>query len=84
MDFKFLSATTDKMINTIKSELLDVSGGAPIVGHDHPVVREMMALPAPVKNNITCLHPSPARSAAHRHRATCTHARLPVHAHTAR
>jgi hypothetical protein len=46
MDFKLLSATTDKMINTIKSELFDVSGGAPIVGRDHLVVREMMALPA--------------------------------------
>jgi hypothetical protein len=81
MEFRFFSATTDKMINTIKSELFDVSGGAPIVSSDHPVVREMMALPAPVKNSITCMHPSPARScAANRHRATCTHARLPVHA----
>ncbi len=44
MDFKFFSATTDKMINTVKSELFDVSGGAPIVGRDHLVVREMMAL----------------------------------------
>ncbi len=67
MDFKFFSATTDKMINTIKSELLDVSGGTPIVGRDHPVVREMMALPAPVKNGITCMHPSLARTATARH-----------------
>ncbi len=67
MDFKFFSATTDKMINTIKSELFDVSGGAPIVCRDHLVVREMMALPAPVKNGITCMHPSPARTATVRH-----------------
>jgi hypothetical protein len=67
MDFKFFRATTDKMINTIKSALFDVSGGAPIVGHDHFVVREMMALPALVKNGITCLHPSPARTATVRH-----------------
>ena len=67
MDFKFFSAKTDKMINTIKSELFYVSGGAPIVGRDHPVVREMMALPAPVKNGITCMHPSPARTATARH-----------------
>ena len=63
MDFKFFSATTDIMINTIKSELFHVSGGAPIVGRDHPVVQEMMALPAPVKNDVTCMHPSPARAA---------------------
>jgi hypothetical protein len=66
----FFSATQDKMINTIKSELFDVAGGAPIVGCDHPVVREMMALPAPVKNSITCMHPSPA------HTATARHARM--------
>ena len=67
MDFKFFSATTDKMINTVKSELFDVSGGAPIVGRYHLVVREMMALPALVKNSITCMHPSPARTATVRH-----------------
>ena len=48
----FFSATSDKIINTIKKELFDVAAGAPIVGHDHPVVQEMMALPAPVKNDI--------------------------------
>jgi hypothetical protein len=32
------SATSDKMINTIKKELFDVADGAPIVGCDHPVV----------------------------------------------
>ena len=67
MDFKLFSATTDKMINTIKSELFDVSGGAPIVGRYHLVVQEMMALPALVKNGITCMHPSPARTATVRH-----------------
>jgi hypothetical protein len=72
LDFKFFSATTDKMINTIKSELFDVSGGAPIVGSDHPVVREMMALPAPVKNCITCIHPSPGRTTTARHACLCT------------
>jgi hypothetical protein len=77
----FFSVTSDKMINTIKKELFDVADGTPIVGRDHPVVQEMMALPAPVKNSITCMHLSPARScAANSHRATCTHARLPVHA----
>jgi hypothetical protein len=79
----FFSATSDKMINTVKKELFDDADGAPIlvVGRDHPVVQEMMALPAPVKNGITCMRPSPARSrAANSHRATCTHARLPVHA----
>ena len=49
----FFSATSDKMINTIKKELFDVADGAPIVGRDHPDVQEMMALPAPVKNCIT-------------------------------
>ncbi len=83
MDFKFFSATTDKMINTIKSELSDVSGGAPIVGRYHLVVREMMALPALVKNSITCMHPSPARTATLRH--ACMRAcGVPVHAHGAR
>jgi hypothetical protein len=38
MDFKLFSATTDKMINAIKSELFYVSGGAPIVGSNHLVV----------------------------------------------
>ncbi len=63
----FFSVTTDKMINAIKSELFNVAGGPPIVGRDHPVVREMMAFPAPVKNCITCMHPSPARTATARH-----------------
>ncbi len=52
---------------------------APIVGRYHPVVQETMALPAPVKDGITSLHPS----GAHCHRATCAHARLRVHAHAA-
>ncbi len=60
------------MINTIKSELFGVSGGAPIVGRDHLVVLEMMALPALVKNGITCMHPSPARTAT----GTVRHARM--------
>ena len=63
----FFSATSDKIINTIKKELFDVADGAPIVGRDHPVVQEMMALPAPVKNNVTCMQPSPARAATARH-----------------
>ena len=63
----FFSATSDKIINTIKKELFDVADGAPIVGRDHPVVQEMMALPAPVKNDVTCMHPSPAREATARH-----------------
>jgi hypothetical protein len=63
----FFSATSDKIINTIKKELFDVADGAPIVGRDHPVVQEMMALPAPVKNDVTCMHPSPARAATARH-----------------
>jgi hypothetical protein len=70
----FFSATSDKIINTIKKELFDVADGAPIVGRDHPVVQEMMALPAPVKNDVTCMHPSPARAATARHarmRSTC-------------
>jgi hypothetical protein len=65
----FFSATTDKMmINTIKSdsELFDVADGAPIVGRYHPAVQEMMALPAPVKNSITRMHLSPARTATAR------------------
>ncbi len=77
----FFSATSDKMINTIKKELFDFADGAPIVGRDHPVVQAMMALPAPVKNCITCMRPSPARGrAANSHRTTCTHACLLVHA----
>ena len=40
---------------------------APIVGGDHPVVQKMMALPAPVKDGITRMHPSPARTATARH-----------------
>ena len=68
MDFKLFSATTDKMINTIKSELFDVSWwSSNFNGCDHLVVREMMALPALVKNGITCMHPSPARTATVRH-----------------
>ncbi len=63
----FFSATSDKIINTIKKELFDVADGAPIVGSDHPVVQELMALPAPVKNNITRMHPSPASTATVRH-----------------
>jgi hypothetical protein len=63
----FFSATSDNPINTIKKELFDVADGAPIVGCDHPVVLEMMALPAPVKNDVTCMHPSPARAATARH-----------------
>ena len=63
----FFSQTSDKVINTIKQELFNVAGGAPIVGSDHPVLQEMMALPAPVRNGIACMHPSPARTAAARH-----------------
>lgn len=63
----FFSQTSDKMINTIKQELFNVAGGAPIVGSDHPVLQEMMAVPAPVRNGIACMHPSPARTAAARH-----------------
>ena len=65
----FFSETSDKMINTIKQELFKVAGGAPIVGRDHPVLQEMMDLPAPVQNGIACqcMHPSPARTATARH-----------------
>ena len=34
----FFSATSDKMINTIKKDLFDVAAGAPIVGHDHQAI----------------------------------------------
>ena len=64
---EFFTATSDKMINTIKQEVFDVADGAPIVGRDHPVVQAMMALPAPVKNDVTCMHPSPARAGTARH-----------------
>ncbi len=85
----FFSATSDKIVNTIKKELFDIADGAPIVGRNHPVVQEMMALPAPVKNDITYMHPSPARTAAARHarmraRRACMRARACVHARTAR
>jgi hypothetical protein len=54
---------------------------APIVGRYHPVVQEMMALPAPLKDASRCMYaPFPC---AHRHRVTCAHARLRVHAHAA-
>ncbi len=43
---EFFTATSDKMINTIKQEVFDVADGAPIVGRDHPVMQAMMALPA--------------------------------------
>jgi len=67
---EFFTATSDKMINTIKQEVFDVADGAPIVGRDHPVVQAMMALPAPVKKydvEHTCMHPSPARAGTARH-----------------
>ena len=67
---EFFTATSDKMINTIKQELFDVADGAPIVGRDHPVMQAMMALPAPVKKydvEHTCMHPSPARAGTARH-----------------
>jgi hypothetical protein len=64
---EFFTATSDKMINTIKQEVFDVADGAPIVGRNPPVVQAMMALPAPVKNDVTCMHPSPARAATARH-----------------
>jgi hypothetical protein len=76
----FFSATSDKFVNTIK-ELFDVADGAPIVGRNHPVVQEMMALPAPVKNNVACMHPSPARTATSRHARMRAHR---THAHGAR
>jgi len=63
----FFTATSDKIINTIKQEVFDVADGAPIVGRDHPVMQAMMALPAPVKNDVTCMHPSPARAGTARH-----------------
>ncbi len=67
----FFSATSDKIINTIKKELFDIADGAPIVGRDHPVVQEMIALPAPVKNDVTCMQPSRMRARA----CACVHAR---------
>ena len=87
----FFSATSDKIINTIKKELFEVADGAPIVGRDHPAVQEMMALPAPVKNDVTCMHPSPARTATARHarmrarrKRRARRACACVHAHGAR
>jgi hypothetical protein len=82
---EFFTATSDKMINTIKQEVFDVADGAPIVGRDHPVVQAMMALPAPVKNDVTCMHPSPARAGTARHarmraRRACARGVRGVHA----
>ncbi len=76
----FFSATSDKIINAIKKELFDVADGAPIVGRDHPVVQEMMALPAPVMNDVTCMQPSPARAATARHARMRARACSRVHA----
>ena len=82
---EFFTATSDKIVNTIKQEVFDVADGAPIVGRDHPVVRAMMALPAPVKNDVTCMHPSPARAGTARHarmraRRACARGVRGVHA----
>jgi hypothetical protein len=49
--------TTDPVIDTVKLELFGVDGRAPIVASDHPVMKEMLALPAPAKDSM---HPSSA------------------------
>ncbi len=49
---------------------------APIAGHDHLVVQDTMDFPAPVKDGITSMRPSPARTATAQH--ACAHVRRRV------
>ncbi len=52
---------------------------APIVGRNHPVEQHTMDFHAPVKDGITCMHPSPARTATarHAHMLACVCTRMP-------
>ena len=43
----FFEKTSDKMVNSIKLDLFGVADGQPIVGPEHDVVRDMMALQPP-------------------------------------
>ena len=65
----FFEQTSDPIINTIKKDLFEVADGKPIVGPEHHVIKDMMALPPRYANGV---HPS-SHARAHLH---STHARV--------
>ena len=51
----FFEQTADPIVNSIKKDLFEVADGKPIVGPEHHVIKDMMALPPPSANGV---HPS--------------------------
>ena len=50
---KLFRHTTDPAVNYVKSKVFAIENGAPILGNDHPLVKELMARPVAGAHVIT-------------------------------